>query len=357
MEEYINWDKFQSKIQKITGLGYFNSSRTELIARCPFPNCELEQGKSYKYGRLYIHTDSPVFNCFRCNESGSILKLLRYLKLNIDEYINKDHEVFKNMKSGRRVIRLNTSDVNIQNNLSNMELPEFLDRYHNKILYMKNRIGMDIDALKIPNVIFSIREFIQKNNIHLDYNDEMMLDTFDRDYIGFLGNRGTVLILRNTRGLDYHKINLCNPGKMKDFYGMRTSFPDGGHTNKIVLCEGIFDLLVAIKSDSLSELREGSCFWAAVLGSFYRRTLISVLDYIKLSYVDVVVLSDNDKSPYDKIFSSLRNSPMVRNMKVVWNSYGNDFGQLPIHPINMIFNEPKPLNKFRKKYKSNNSFR
>ena len=87
-------ESFLSKLKELTGLGYYNGARTEIICRCPFEGCELELGKNYSYGRLYIDRENPVFHCFRCQNSGSIIKLFR--KLNINPLFEAFREFFIN---------------------------------------------------------------------------------------------------------------------------------------------------------------------------------------------------------------------------------------------------------------------
>ncbi len=355
MEDYAQWDKLKDKLKELTGLGYYNSGKSELICRCPLPGCEIDDKKTYSYGRLYIHTSTPVFNCFRCNQSGTIFKLLKHLQLPAQDYLNLKHEAFEGLSKG--VKKLNTSEIVAQNIVEQLHIPDFSDRYKSKIMYVKGRMGMDTDVLKIPNIIFNIREFIEKNNIELQYHQKQMVDVWEQNYVGFVGNRGMTLVLRNIQGDDYHKVNVIMPEHFKDFYGLWTNEQHSGQTNKIVLCEGIFDLLVGIKSGALSPLRESSCFWAAALGSHYRGLVMSALDYMRLTYVDVIILSDRDKRPESKLYQQLRELPVIRNLEIYWNEYGQDFGQLPINPIHMVYKPQRGFSSFRKRPKKKADFR
>jgi len=348
MNSYLKLDELRDKLRELTGLGYMNGARNELICRCPLPNCELEVGKTYNYGRLYIDAvKSPVWHCFRCGQSGTIFKLLNYLKLDKAEFLNLDHEVFK--YKGRCVI-VNTSNflpIDIYNNLK-VEVP-VRERYREKFTYLQGRLGIDSDVERIPRIIFNIRDFINDNGIELKERDEQFLEIYESQYIGFLSNRGTVLTLRKAigEGADYHRLQIINSGNFKDFYGVAT-----GHIkktiNKVVFCEGVFDLLVGIKTYELQNLLKDSCYWAAALGSHYRALLASILDHIKLPYVDVVVLTDRDKKPSDPVFDKLKKSPMVRNLEIYWNKLGHDFGARPIMPVKTVFQQ-QTFKRFKKK--------
>jgi hypothetical protein len=350
MQDYTNWNKLQEKLRELTGLAYYNSQKTELICRCPFPNCEIDENRLHSHGRLYIDTNIPVFNCFRCNRSGSIFKLFRQLNISISEFLNLDHELFNQINKPKD-LKIDSNKLILEHDIKMINKSDIQDIYKNKILYLKGRMGFDNDVSKIPNIIFNIRKFVELNNIKLNYRDEQALDIYDRNYIGFLGNRGSVLILRNVEGKEYHKIQLFPSGHFKDFYGLWTNAISEGQINKIVLCEGIFDLLIGLKSSALAELRSNTCFWAATLGSYYKRLVPSVLEYIKLTYVDVIILSDKDKSPDDKIYSYLRESPLIRNMEIYWNKSGHDFGQLAINPVKQIYKDKNGFSNFRKPLK------
>lgn len=352
MNSYLQIDKFQKELKNKTGLGYFNGGRTELICRCPFPGCEIDEKKKYNYGRLYVDVNSPVFHCFRCQTSGSIFKLFQQLKLNKDEFLIKDHPSLI-YKGSRRTSYMPTSNTNIVDVYDKLILPKIepSEMYKKKEMYLRGRIGVDENIHTIPNLVLNIREFVEKNNIPLTKYDERFLEIYEQQYVGFVSARGTIMVLRKSwgGGDDYRKLQITNSGEFKDFFGLRSGHIKNDKINKIVICEGIFDLLVGIKSTKLQALKQDSVFWAAALGSHYRKLVSSLLHYVKLPMVDVVVLSDKDKRDTDSIYKNLKNSPMVRNLEIYWNRYNHDFGEQDINPVKTVYSEP--FSEFRKKSK------
>jgi hypothetical protein len=323
-EKSIHYEKLRKHLKKITGLGYYNAGKTELICRCPFPGCEVDQKKNYSYGRLYLSTEYPFFNCFRCNTNGSIFKLLDYLDLDYKEYTSlESNDIKKFVKSVnyKNVIR----DININDEKNND------NKYLNKVEYLKTRLGADYNIRTIPNLVFNIKEFITDNKIILNDREKGFLNYYEDNCIGFIGSRHKVLVLRSIKSdelISYHKINIDDSAGFKDFYGMSTGPILPADINKIVLCEGVFDFLVGYNHLSKHNNFENVCHWAAVFGSQYRLSIFSIMDFLCLTYVDVIILSDKDKdiTYYDKI----KSLPCVRNVDVFYNVQGHDFGELPI---------------------------
>ena len=334
MSTYLKLDALREKLKELTGLTYFNGVKSELIVRCPLPGCELEHKKNHNHGRMYIDLNSPVFHCFRCGSSGTIFKLLRYLKLNPSDYVNGDHEVFKSGK-----IRKTTSNIFNNDNFENLNFKNssgILNRYDYKLDYLRSRLGEDSQVENLPNLVLNIKDFIFNNKVELVNRDLKLLDDYESNYIGFVGNRGNTLLLRSIftdSPKPYQKIPLKPAGYFKDFFGIFNKSINKDKMNTIVLGEGTWDVLLPYKSEIFKEISNESCFWGAALGSEFTATLTSILDYVKLPQVNVILLSDRDHLPSDKIYKKLNNHPMVNNLKLVYNKFGHDFGKRPISPI------------------------
>lgn len=328
-------EKFKEFLEKKTGWSKFNGAKTELMTLCPFPDCDIDRGKQ-KNGHLYIDASNPIFFCQRCNTTGTVFKLIRQLNGDPSGLLDMNHDIFKYHKSRN----LDTSSITVTDDKSRVKIEnQDLDLYKQKSLYLKGRLGFTFNLDLIPNLILGIKDFVDNNHIKLNLIEKQYLPYYESSYIGFLGSRRNDLILRYI-GQDlnmrrYIKIKLVQDSLFKDFYGIQTNYI--GKDNTIVLVEGTFDLLVAIYSNELDELRKRSCFWAAILGSYFSSVIPSVLDYIKIPYTNVVILADRDKKLDDKIFEKVKNSPMVGNLEIFYNQSGEDFGMKPINPIGTVF--------------------
>ena len=74
-------------LKKISNI--YHDKSHEIIIFCPYCN-DATRKSNPTHGHLYISTNSPVFYCFRCNASGTILRLL--LDTNFD-----DDNILKNI--------------------------------------------------------------------------------------------------------------------------------------------------------------------------------------------------------------------------------------------------------------------
>lgn len=327
----IDYFSLETMLKSKTGLAYYNSSRTELICRCPF--CEANSNK--RHGHLYIQVASgdtiPLWHCFKCQEgdsnSGTIIKLIRKLGEDPRNYMTPD--MISNANS--RQLRYTYYKKNF--GVKTYIIPELKEHlYKEKCIYLHGRFGFDVNLGLIPGLILNIREFIQNNNIDLG-NKSHLLDYYEGNFVGFISNRGTTLTLRNidsSSPFRYNKLFLTPTGYFKDFYGIKTGAIKD--KNAIVLCEGIFDLLVAINSSELQDIKKKSCYWAAILGNKFENVISSVLDICKLTAAHFVILSDSNKKK-DKGYSFFSKNPSVLSLDVYYNRMGSDFGKLPINLV------------------------
>ncbi|MCK5018197.1 MAG: hypothetical protein KAS32_14165 [Candidatus Peribacteraceae bacterium] len=336
----IDFNPIQQVLKEKTGMAYFNGSRSELICRCPI--CERNSNKNH--GHLYIKTTSsesemPVYNCFRCSDDeprrkGTILKLLRLIGEDPIAYLPESILSVKN-----RGYIANTSDYYKKDfGAHKYNLPkDEEDIYKLKKQYLRGRLGFDFKLDKLPGLILNVREFIQNNNIDMKERINM-LDYYEDSFVGFVSTRGTQLHLRNidaSSSFRYAKMDLTESKTFfKDFYGVKTNRPKMNATNTIVLCEGIFDLMVSIEDSAFNELRRNSCLWAAILGSGFSGNIASVLDYCKLTSANFVILSDSNRKP--KHYKFFDWHPAVKSFDLYWNRDGSDFGERPIQPVKML---------------------
>ena len=323
----IDYEKIREVLEKKLGLAKFNASRSNIVTYCPW--CEL--GSRKNHGHLYLEcadrTQMPVFHCFKCEDKnpskGTLVKLLKVLGIAPHEYIPK--EVLKSKFSRscdyyKKDLRINKIYVQKQN----------FNNYKLKRLYLQSRLGLDYDLDKVPRLIFNIREFIKNNNVDLGER-KRFLEYYDRSYVGFLSDNGTVLILRNTdsrSSFRYVKIPLTkNKHFFKDIYSINIGKPKA-IDNTIILCEGVFDLLVSMNSMELQKLKEKSCLVAAVLGCGYEKAIPTSLDVCKLTAANFIILSDSNKK--ENYYYKFSQNPSVLSLVIYWNKYGEDFGKLPI---------------------------
>lgn len=321
------FDELKLSLKEKCGYCVSNYKKTQLICKCPW--CEKDSTKNH--GHLYIYFDNekilPSSWCFKCNIVRNLDVILKQYKININEYFTD--EVINNKRKRKDICYYEDiseiKSLNVINDYSN--------RYKNKILYLQSRLGVNYDLDGISGLVFNIIDFINKNNIELDFNKKNKLDLYDSEYVGFLSTLKSSLILRNINVTEnnqkrYDIIPLIKDKRIfRDFYGV--TFSDNLNDKKyIVVCEGIFDLLVAKESDEFKNIVKNSISFNAILGSYYKKTILSILNHHKMVKSDIIILSDKDKDL--DYYKNLKNQPFINSCKIFWNGYGKDFGEKPI---------------------------
>lgn len=325
-DEFIEW------LREKLGKAELNASGTEIITFCPF--CEYDRDRS-KHGHLYISVESPEFFCQKCHEGGLLLRFIRILNDDPSKYIKKDVIQYSRTKKIVNTIKDNK-----------FKLPELSDN-GKKIEYLQSRIYSNFDYRKIPGLIFSINEFADINNLKLS-ESEGLLKYLENEFVGFLCNRKNMIIFRNTdktSNFRYYKMKIIKNNIFQDFYGLKFNNMNS-LIPKIVLSEGVFDVLYPATHPDFSNLRKETNVWCAVAGlSSYFHSIKSILDYYHFVKADVVIFSDRGVT--ENFYRQLLNNPLINKLDVFWNKKEKDFGE---KDISIFKKEIKKYNNRRKNY-------
>lgn len=315
----INWNGIKDFLLSKTGVCYYNSSRTQLITKCF--NCERLYSKNK--GHLYLKLDDkfPVFHCFKCETSGTVKTLISEYNGSPIEFVPVD---LKLKSPSRRKFSTRKKVHVITPELDN-------DKYRLKYDYIKNRLNVDLNTQPIPRIVFSIKEFIEKNNIELTdwcVND---LDKYEDKFIGFITNNNNKIILRNCDSNDEFRYVKLSITQNPDYYGIINNVHDD--VNSVVMCEGVFDVLLSSTHEDVSfKLKNKNiCGWAAVLGNNYANAVDMVLNDCGLPRANIIILSDSNIR--ESRYGFLKRNPRVASIEVYWNRFGSDFGENPISLI------------------------
>lgn len=290
-----------------------------IICRCPF--CEMESKK--KHFHMYISLESPVFHCFfsECHQKGHISKLIK--KINgkdvTDTFVDKDkikefeQIEFKEVKK------------------KEVKIPQLReDMFKLKSLYMKNRLRYsDIELSSIKGLFFDVNEFININHIELDYKLEKLKPYLQSNFVGFCTENGTIAVMRNIdkkSEFKHFKIHIQEEGKFSDYYKIKGS---NYNSNKIVVGEGIFDVILEHIFDSTG-LRNQAKLYAAGLHTFYESLIKSIVFHEQIFKPEVYILSDRDVSLeyYKKVKD--RMGFLLDKIIIFYNKNGKDFADVPV---------------------------
>ena len=107
------------------------------------------------------------------------------------------------------------------------------------------------------------------------------------------------------------------------------------------MCEGIFDLYNIISNPITRGIISGCNIISTALNNDYKSTLISTLDFIKVTYADVIIFSDKDLTE-DRYMNVFYNNS-VKSLNLYYNEYDKDFGTDKINPVKI------PIKRYYKK--------
>jgi hypothetical protein len=314
-EEFIQYLK--------DNLGYVKVSSKNIITRCPW----CEYGKEKKHYHLYISLELPIFHCWqaRCEESGFLSKLMSH----IDGKDRTDHFVDKSLIKESAHKKL---DVNPLKEKKALKVPEInTDQFKMKSMYMKYRLGFDVDVKTMNKLVFNVEEFVSMNDIKLDDKNQKLMDFLQSNFVGFLTEHDSLLILRNidpNSSFRYYKLDLSESDFL-DYYKIQGS---NFNSNTVIISEGIFDIFAEQYTNSLKN-RDSIKLYAATLSGSFSSLLKSIVFHEQLYRLNVIVLShrDVDLDVYRKIKKF--DNHIVDTLSIYYNSSGKDFATFPVNPV------------------------
>jgi len=296
-----------------------------IIIQCPY--CEYQEEKSHYH--CYISLELPIFNCFHCPEKGSLKKLLK--KISGSDISEKFVDKSKIKKT------LNPVFVNrITEAKKEIKLPEINTQlYPNKTLYMRKRFKFaNIDISHVKGLVFDINKFIDMNDITIDATLFRIRDYLQTNFVGFLTEHSSILILRNidpTTSFRYFKIKIQTVNLL-DYYKLNGN---SYNSNQIVLSEGIFDLYDEQIFDRL-DLKKNTKLYASSLSSKYLQLIRSIIFYEQIFRPEVVILSDRMESL--NMYKNMKkyNSHIISKLTIYFNRSGKDFNSITVDPEKRI---------------------
>ena len=306
-------------------LGYAKVSNKNIVTKCPW----CEYGKEKKHYHLYIALELPIFHCWqaRCEQSGFLSKLMSHIdgKDRTDQFVDKS--LIKESTHKKLINPLKEKKA--------LEVPKInTDQFKMKSMYMKYRLGFDVDVSSISKLVFDVQEFVKINDIKLDDKSQGLMEFLQTNFVGFLTEHNSLLILRNidpNASFRYYKLDL-DESDFLDYYKISGS---NFNSNTVVISEGIFDIFAEQSLNTLKN-RDNIKLYAATLSGSFPSLLKSLVFYEQLYRLNVVVLShrDVDLDVYRKMKKF--NSHIIDTLSVYYNSSGKDFATFPVDPVRAV---------------------
>jgi hypothetical protein len=271
----------------------------EIVIHCPFCD-DASRKNALSHGHCYLSKTHPVFHCFRCDSSGTLLRLLIETGFDDSEilsYLNQSlsYKFTKNyyQQSKKRVIKLNQiyNDIikqNIEFQLNNEKQFEVYKQY------LKSRLG-DVDFSK-----FLITPDLFHNKLCCNFINSDNILVVQR-------------IIDNTDQFRYH-LNKQSNGL---YYFQEKNFEI---FNRIVLAEGPFDIIPLY----LYNYNFKDCFFMSISGKKY----ISVLENLLIQ--DLLIGNFQINLIFDKDVDYKKYMYRSKSIVTLYNSDIELKGHLPL---------------------------
>lgn len=279
------------------------SSNREITINCPL--CEREgnpdTGK-HMYISLGLDNKPPMFNCFkRTGHSGLLTKYNLEQLSNHSQYI--DTVLMDEIENYNKAMSNYGRLQSIREQRTCLIVPES-KKYKNKLNYLSTRLGIQFnpDMCRENKIILSLYEFLYNNYINTYTMDKRSMDKLDKDFIGFLTNTGTSIIMRNITdiGSRYIKYNIIENSSTS--YYILPSEIDIYKPIEAHIAEGPFDIL-SILHNLKNGNRKNKVY--ASIGSKAYLNLIKYL-LVDIGLVDFVLHVYIDKNIESGILSTLK---------------------------------------------------
>lgn len=306
-----------------------NIKSKNIVAPCPW--CEYNTKK--KHYHLYISTEAPIFHCFHggCNISGTLPKLMKKLsgKDETDKFIDKDKlaEIKKKTDIRRREVFTPTP----------ISLPALKadQQFHYKALYLKKRLKFsNVNLELIRGLVFDVNSFLEINKVEMTDQLLRLRDYLQSNFIGFMTEYNSTLILRNVdpkATFKHFKIKVGH-SPLADYYRLPGSRRDSSH---VILGEGVFDIYTEYIFDYL-DLKNQTRLYACALKGGYQSLIKAVSFFEQQFRLDISILSDRDIDINEYRTLKKFNGHLINSLTVYYNRTGKDFNVTPVVPEKFV---------------------
>ena len=322
-----------------------NGAHTNVLINCPL--C-IKEGRPDTNHHMSIYLGGNgkplMYNCFRNTSHRGLLTSENLLKLAwqspslvesslleaIDEY-NRQNKISTKYKLSKE------DKFNFKVYSTNSENIEF------KRKYVSERLGLDLslEELEKNKIIFSIKDFLEKNHIHQLTRNVNILEMIDKYFVGFLTNTNGAIILRNM-----YKDKVTMPESINQRY-IKYSVIQGAPSGyyiipticditkrlEIHIAEGTFDILSVFYN--LKNANRENNIYGCIGGNSYKNMIAYFLCQMGIIDPIIHIYIDNDIKPF--VLPQIKRimNPLNIDIYIHMNVYPNekDFG-VPKEKIN-----------------------
>ena len=286
---------------------YYKDQNKEIVIFCSY--CDDSTRVKANHGHLYISKSAPIFNCFRCNSSGNLIRLLIDTGFNDEETLSylaqfiKYKTVKDYYKTKKKVTKLKQiQDTIIKRNLD-FEIAH-RDKFELYKSYLYKRLG---------NVDFS--QFLISPTF---YNNKLscMFTNSDNEDVA-------LRLIEPYKDFRYH----LNPDTSTKYYFQEKNFEN---YSKVVLAEGPFDILNLYLYNDLFK----DSYFVSLNGKKYTSAVETlILEDFLIGELQIDFIFDNDVQNYKTYLFRARLLAKQYNQNITirgWKTLiGKDPGDYP----------------------------
>ncbi|HQF36537.1 MAG TPA: hypothetical protein PLL26_02745 [Candidatus Dojkabacteria bacterium] len=286
---------------------YYKESNNEVIIFCSY--CDDSTRQKADHGHLYISKTAPVFNCFRCSNSGNLIRLLidtgfddedvlKYLGTFIKYKTVKDYYGIKKKVTKLRQIKDHIINLNIN---FEQKQPEKYKLYKN---YLIQRLGL----VEFSNFLISPTFFNNKLSCL---------------FTNSIGEDVVLRLIESYKDYRYH-LNEQTSGK---YYFQEKNFEK---YSQIVLAEGPFDIINLYLYNNLFK----NCFFISLNGKKYNSVIENlILEDFLIGDLEIDLVFDNDVNNYKTYLYRAKLLTKHYNQNIIIKGFkplvGKDVGDYP----------------------------
>jgi len=252
---------------------YYKESNKEIVIYCQY--CDDANRHNANHGHLYLSKNSPVFHCFRCTASGTLIRLLIDSGFDDNEILTELSQFvkYKTIKDYYKVKKKIPKIDQIKGRVANSNIQfekEYPEKYTLFKKYLKTRLG----------------------NVNL--SDFLISPVFYNNKLSclFTNSNNEDVLLRLIEPYKEIRYNLFNETTGRYYF---QNILDFNKYERIVLTEGPFDMLsLYLYSDEFK-----NCFFISLNGKRYNSTLEwLLLEYLLIGSAEINFIFDSDVLKY-----------------------------------------------------------
>ena len=264
--------------------------------------------------------------------------MLKLSDANLIAFLNYNQIQYKKQQSYKYS---NNIDF-IQKKQYDYTINEMTSIYEKKLLYVQNRMGIDIDDIGVNEfldkykVILSLSDFLTNNNMNALKSQRFKFDNqirdlefIDKQFIGFMSIDKNFITFRNVEGDQprYKNMRLVidEIENGKKLYMIRNQLDQSYPEYNVYVTEGVFDLIGVYNHIHCKELQPNDVFVAANGKShlLVMNTLLSM----GVTSANINIYSDKDvKLSYYKDLMKKSKLANLNGMNIYYNDIGKDYG-------------------------------